>query len=134
MEDSSIITLYHERNEQAIEESSKKYRSYCLKTAYYSNLYTYKFSSERDVTMTLTSNIDVYLYIIDPYSSEAIVAANNTNPNLTKETPNLYNDDYTNVQTSQITKTFTAGKSYLIIFAMYNPSSNNGNTFTLTVN
>lgn len=34
MEDSSIITLYHERNEQAIEESSQKYRSYCLKIAY----------------------------------------------------------------------------------------------------
>jgi len=84
---------------------------------------TYKYSSTQDLTMNVTSDVDTYLYIIDPRSTEPICSASNTSPNNTKGLPNLYNDDHDSSSDSQITKTFEANIPYLVIVSAYNPSA-----------
>ena len=100
----------------------------------YAKVLTYKYTASQDLTMLLSSDIDVYLYIIDPSSTEPIQAANNTTPDLTKGSACLYNDDYNGIYTSRITKTFDANVPYFIVAAMYNPTAHDGNSFTITFN
>lgn len=82
-------------------------------------LLTYKYSSNQELTMRVTSEVDTYLYIIDPSSSDLIVQASGTS---TKGINSLYNDDYNGLG-SQITKTFKSNIPYLVIVSAYNPSS-----------
>lgn len=81
-------------------------------------LLTYKYSSAQDLTMSVTSEVDTYLYIIDPSSTNLIVQASGT---ATKGNNSLYNDDYNGLN-SQITKAFKANIPYLVIVSAYNPS------------
>lgn len=80
---------------------------------------TYKYSVTQDLTMNVTSEVDTYLYIIDPRSTELIKAASTS----TVGDDNLYNDDYGGTRNSKITKTFDANVPYLVIVSAYNPSS-----------
>ena len=50
MDDSKIVDLYWDRKEQAIEETQKKYGSYCYKIAY--NILTSKEDAEESVNDT----------------------------------------------------------------------------------
>ena len=50
MDDSKIVDLYWDRKEQAIEETQKKYGSYCYKIAY--NILTSKEDAEESVSDT----------------------------------------------------------------------------------
>lgn len=85
-------------------------------------LLTYEYSTTRELTMNVTSEVDTYLYIIDPRSTELIQRASYTSPNTTKSLPCLYNDDHDGLLDSQITKTFDANVPYLVIVSAYNPS------------
>ncbi len=82
-------------------------------------LLTYEYSTTRDLTMNVTSDVDTYLYVIDPRSTELIRPASNT---ATKGIDNLYNDDHDGTLDSQITKTFESDIPYLVIVSAYNPS------------
>lgn len=84
------------------------------------NLLTYQYSSDQDLTMRVTSEVDTYLYIIDPSSTDSIVQASGTS---TKGKDSLYNDDYDGSD-SQITKTFNSNIPYLVIVSAYDPSLN----------
>ena len=85
-------------------------------------LMTYEYSTTRYLTMHVSSDVDTYLYIIDPRSAELMVPASNSSPTTTHGIDNLYNDDYNGTRDSQITKTFDAGVPYLVIVSAYNPS------------
>lgn len=91
-------------------------------TQYNVRLLTYKYTSTRDLTMNVSSEVDTYLYIIDPRSAEPMKVASNSTPNTTRGLPNLYNDDHDGLLDSQITKTFDANVPYLVIVSAYNPS------------
>ncbi len=87
-------------------------------------LLTYTYSTTRDLTMHVDSEVDTYLYIIDPRSTDVIRSASIDSPDSTKGYNNLYNDDIdgANDRNSQITKTFEAGVPYLVMVSAYNPS------------
>ncbi len=74
--------------------------------------------------MHVDSEVDTYLYIIDPRSTDVIRSASIDSPDSTKGYNNLYNDDIdgANDRDSQITKTFEAGVPYLVMVSAYNPS------------
>ncbi len=82
-------------------------------------LLTYQYSTTRDLTMNLSSEIDTYLYIIDPRSTELTHIADGTT---TKGLDSLYNDDHDGLRDSEITKTFDAEVPYLVIASAINPS------------
>lgn len=73
--------------------------------------------------MNVSSEVDTYLYIIDPRSAEPMRVASTTSPDTTKGLPCLYNDDHDGLRDSQITKTFDANVPYLVIVSAFNPSA-----------
>ena len=68
--------------------------------------------------MNVTSEVDTYLYIIDPRSTELIKNANTSSSG----EDCLYNDDYNGSLNSKITKTFDSNVPYLVIVSAYHPS------------
>ncbi|MBR6768622.1 MAG: hypothetical protein IKM34_03950 [Clostridia bacterium] len=101
-------------------------------TQYQSNLISCKFTTEQTLTVHLQSNVDSYLYIINPRSTNPITQANNNSPDTTKDAEGLYNDDYNGIYSSQITKTMLANKDYLIIACKYSPSSSASGSYTIS--
>ena len=91
-------------------------------TQYNVRLLTYKYTSTRDLTMSVSSEVDTYLYIIDPRSAEPLKRASNFSPDTTKNLANLYNDDHDGLTDSQITKTFDANVPYLVVVSAFDPS------------
>ena len=85
---------------------------------------TYKYTSQQDLTMHVSSEVDTYLYIINPRSTDLVRAASIVSPNTTKDFDCLYNDDINGSmdRNSQITKTFNSNIPYLVIVSAYNPS------------
>ena len=71
---------------------------------------TYTPPSSGTYTISLESEFDNYLYVIDPRSSELIKLEID------------YNDDF-NGSNASITRNLEAGIPYLIITCQYNPSS-----------
>ena len=89
---------------------------------------TYNYSTTRELTMTVTSNADTYLYIIDPSSTEEYYEVWADDETITSNYPSLANDDYYNedgeyVYNSKLKKTFNAGIPYLVLVSAYDPSS-----------
>ena len=82
----------------------------------------------------MQSNIDSYLYIINPRSTDPITRADNTTPTNTQNAEGLYNDDYNSTTVSQLTKTLLANKEYIIIVCKYNPSNTTNGSYTLSFN
>lgn len=79
---------------------------------------TYEYSAADEYTFTVTSEVDTYLYIIDPRSTELIKSAATSSV----YEDSLYNDDFGGTNDSQITKYFDEFVTYLVIVAAYNPS------------
>lgn len=76
---------------------------------YYSEMLTFTPNKTGTYTISLTSEFDNYLYVIDPQSSLEI-------------TKNIdYNDDSDGTNAS-LTKSLTVGVTYFIVFSQYNPS------------
>ena len=98
------------------------------------NLIRYKSTTEQTRTLRLQSNIDSYLYIINPRSTDPITRADNTTPTNTQNAEGLYNDDYNSTTVSQLTKTLLANKEYIIIVCKYNPSNTTNGSYTLSFN
>lgn len=88
------------------------------------SLLTYKYSSTMDHTLHVSSDLDTFLYIIDPRSTDMVFPALTVLPDLTKWLACLYNDNINgNTNTnSQIKKTFAADVPYLVIVSAYDPS------------
>ena len=80
---------------------------------------TYQYSTTQNLTMRVTSEVDTYLYIIDPRSTELIQPASSS----TVGADNLYNDDYGGTRNSMITKTFVKNVPYLVIVSAYSPAA-----------
>ena len=72
----------------------------------------------------VSSDLDTFLYIIDPRSTDMVFPALTVLPDLTKWLACLYNDNINgNTNTnSQIKKTFAADVPYLVIVSAYDPS------------
>lgn len=83
---------------------------YDYATRYYTHMVTYTPPSSGTYTISLESEFDNYLYVIDPRSSELIKLEID------------YNDDF-NGSNASITRNLEAGIPYLIITCQYNPSS-----------
>lgn len=90
---------------------------------------TYKYTTSRELTMRVSSEVDTYLYIIDPSSAEAYYTVwDGDDETVTSTYPSLANDDYVNedgdyIFDSKLKKSFDAGIPYLVIVSAYNPSS-----------
>jgi hypothetical protein len=89
---------------------------------------TYKYSTTRELTMTVTSEADTYLYIIDPSSTEEYYEVWADDETMTSNYPSMANDDYYNedgeyVYNSRLKKNFNAGIPYLVLVSAYDPSS-----------
>lgn len=80
---------------------------------------TFEYSTADAYTFSVTSDINSYLYIIDPRSTEPIKISKP----VTIYEDSLYNDNYGGSQNSQITKWFDAYVPYLVIVSAYDPSS-----------
>lgn len=83
---------------------------YDYATQYYTHMVTYTPPSSGTYTISLESEFDNYLYVIDPRSSELIKSGID------------YNDDFNGLNAS-ITRNLDVGIPYLIITCQYNPSS-----------
>lgn len=79
---------------------------------------TYQFSSTLLRIMRVTSEVDTYLYIIDPRSAAPCVRAL---PDTLNTDPSLYNDDYDGLN-SKIIRRFDENVPYLVIVSAFNPS------------
>lgn len=64
-----------------------------------------------DYTFTIASNLDTYIYVIDPRSTEAVIRNGD------------FNDDDGDGQNPLLTKRLTAGVPYYIIVSTYNPGT-----------
>ena len=90
-------------------------------------LFRYQFTSPGTATFRMSSNVDTYLYIIDPTTTTPIVQFSATN----MDCDNLYDDDtYGNLQ-ALLSKKVQAGKEYLVIISFFNPSTMSGD-FSIT--
>ena len=88
---------------------------------------TYTFTTTTELVMRLSSEVDTFLYIIDPRSSEYCYEIEDIDDLYADLYPSLCNDnyfvDFTYTSNSRIRKTFDANVPYLIVFCAYNPSS-----------
>lgn len=91
---------------------------------------TYKYTTSRELTMRVTSEVDTFLYIIDPRSAEICYeVGENDDESITSNYPSIANDDYydeedeSSMFNSRLRKKFEAGIPYLVIVSAYNPSS-----------
>lgn len=89
---------------------------------------TYNYTTTRELTMTVTSDADTYLFIIDPSSTEEYYEVWADDETITSNYSSLANDDYYNeggeyVYNSKLKKTFNAGIPYLVLVSAYDPSS-----------
>lgn len=75
---------------------------------YYFEAITFSPPQSGNYTISLESEFDNFLYVIDPRSTDEIIEDSD------------YNDDC-NDTNAQLTKTLTAGIRYLIVFSQYNP-------------
>ena len=80
---------------------------------HYSKMVTWTVPEDGNYKISLTSDYDNYLYVIDPESSELNVY--NVN----------YNDDCDG-RNAGITGTFKKDKKYVIVYGQYNPSNQIG--------
>ena len=89
---------------------------------------TYTYTTSRDLTMRVTSEVDTFLYIIDPSSPVACYQVReDDDESVTSSYKSLCNDDYIDeegeyVFNSRLRKYFEAEIPYLIIVSAYNPS------------
>lgn len=67
--------------------------------------------SSGDYTFTIESDIDTYMYVIDPRSSELLILGTD------------YDDDSGEAANPLLTKTLSSGIKYLIVYSAWNPSS-----------
>jgi len=67
--------------------------------------------SSGDYTFTIESDIDTYMYVIDPRSSELLILGAD------------YDDDSGEAANPLLTKTLSSGIKYLIVYSAWNPSS-----------
>lgn len=90
---------------------------------------TYTYTTSRVLTMRVSSEVDTFLYIIDPSSTKACYQVySSDDESVTSSYPSLANDDYYNengdfVLNSRLRKCFKAGIPYLVIVSAYNPAS-----------
>ena len=85
---------------------------------YSADFYTIRTDTQRLTTVQLKSDLDTFLYVIDPRSSEAI----SSNPN----DPSSFDDDSGEGNNGKITKILDANVDYLIIVSAYNITSTSG--------
>ena len=125
----AIVPSYHYDNYEAT------YGPYSLTTVSWSldnnkvALFRYKFNTAGNVTFTMSSTTDTFIYVIDPTSTSLIVKYSGNN----QSDINLYDDDSGGNTQAQITKTVQANKEYLVIISFYNPSTMSGD-FSITSN
>lgn len=90
---------------------------------------TYKYTTSRELTMRVSSEVDTYLYIIDPRSAKTCyIVRSSDDETVTSDYPSIANDDYYDEDgeytlNSRLKKNFEAGIPYLVIVSAYNPSS-----------
>ena len=89
--------------------------------------FRYTFNTAGNVTFTMSSDIDTYIYIIDPTSNVLSVAYTGSNHN----SACLYDDDSGEDNQAQLTKYVQANKEYIVIICFYNPNTMSGE-FSIT--
>ena len=90
-----------------------------------------KYTTAQDKTLQLTTGLNAVFYIIDPRATVTCVNPSTTDPDLTKALPCLMTSILAN-NSGQITKTFKANVSYLVIACPTNLSTVNGETGTVS--
>lgn len=89
--------------------------------------FRYQFNTSGNVTFTMDSEEDTYIYFIDPSSSALSVAYTGNNQNAAC----LYDDDSGTDFQAQLTKYVQANKEYIVIISFYNPNTTSGE-FSIT--
>ena len=92
--------------------------------------FRYTFNTAGNVTFTMSSDIDTYIYIIDPTSNVLSVAYTGSNHN----SACLYDDDSGEDNQAQLTKYVQANKEYIVIICFYNPNTMSGEFYITTSN
>lgn len=104
--------------------SVKSYTGYTWSTYLepnYTKAITFTPPSSGDYTFEITSNLDTYIYVIDPRSTEWIIIDVN------------YNDDAGEGNNAKLTTALEANVPYLVIYSTYNLTSLSQSTY-ITLN
>ncbi len=94
----------------------------CTLRKNYSTVYRFKTTSAGDYTFAISSDLDTFLYVIDPRSSEAV------------EFDVDYNDDDGEGNNPLLTRHLDANVDYFVVVCLYDPASiTSGESVTLSI-